>query len=158
VGTKIRARFDHRDWTADVSGTAVAVDGITGPIDVRDAGDGHWRATHGDAGHEAVAAVAGDVVWVSIDGELFDIAIDRAGGKTAGGASGRDALAAPMPATVVRVAVAPGAKVTRGDTLIVLEAMKMELAIKAPVDGVVTAIHCAEGQLVQPGVALVDFQ
>jgi 3-methylcrotonyl-CoA carboxylase alpha subunit len=158
VATKIRARFDQRDWAADVSAGRVTIDGVSGPLDVSDAGDGHWTATRAGSAHEAIAAVAGDVVWVSIDGELFDVTIDRAGGATAGGSKGRDALAAPMPATVVRVVAAPGAKVSRGDTLIVLEAMKMELAIKAPADGVVTAVHCTEGQLVQPGVALVDVQ
>jgi urea carboxylase len=48
--------------------------------------------------------------------------------------------------------------VRRGDTLIILEAMKMELPIRASSDGVVKAIHCKPGELVQPGVPLVDFE
>jgi biotin carboxyl carrier protein len=69
-----------------------------------------------------------------------------------------DDLAAPMPATVVRVLVEPGAKVARGDTLIVLEAMKMELPIRAPREGVVQAVHCSVGELVQPGITLLDLE
>jgi biotin carboxyl carrier protein len=63
-----------------------------------------------------------------------------------------------MPATVVRVLVEPGAKVARGDTLIVLEAMKMELPIRAPREGVVHAVHCSVGELVQPGSTLLDLE
>jgi 3-methylcrotonyl-CoA carboxylase alpha subunit len=62
-----------------------------------------------------------------------------------------------MPATVIRVAVKPGAAVGKGDTLLVLEAMKMELPIRAPFDGVIKAVHCKAGDLVQPGVPLLDF-
>ncbi len=68
-----------------------------------------------------------------------------------------DALCAPMPATVTAVAVEPGATVAAGDTLIRLEAMKMELAIRAPADGRVADIHCAVGDLVQPGRPLVTL-
>jgi urea carboxylase len=63
-----------------------------------------------------------------------------------------------MPGTVVRVDVAPGATVRRGDTLVILEAMKMELPIRATSDGVVKALHCRPGDLVQPGVPLVDVE
>jgi len=47
--------------------------------------------------------------------------------------------------------------VAAGDLLIALEAMKMELAVRAPHDGVVKAIHCREGDLVQPGTPLIEF-
>ena len=65
---------------------------------------------------------------------------------------------APMPATVVAINTAPGQTVNEGDTVIVLEAMKMELPIKAPRSGVVKAVHCAKGELVQPGVNLLEFE
>ena len=47
---------------------------------------------------------------------------------------------------------------TEGETVIVLEAMKMELPIKAPRSGVVKAVHCAKGDLVQPGVNLLELE
>ena len=65
---------------------------------------------------------------------------------------------APMPATVVKVLVGPGQSVAEGDTVLVLEAMKMELPIRAPRAGLIAAVHCAQGDLVQPGVALVDLE
>jgi biotin carboxyl carrier protein len=109
------------------------------------------------AGRTAWVAAAGDVRWVYLDGDVFEIDVLRAGSRRRGG-SGQGSLSAPMPATVVRVDVAPGATVRRGDTLIILEAMKMELPIRASSDGVVTAIHCRAGELVQPGVSLVDIE
>ena len=62
-----------------------------------------------------------------------------------------------MPATVIQVNVQKGAQVRRGDTLVLLEAMKMELPLRAPADGVVTAVHCQAGELVQPGSPLVEI-
>lgn len=64
----------------------------------------------------------------------------------------------PMPATVVAIKTAAGEKVAEGDTVIVLEAMKMELPIKAPRSGVVKAIHCKQGELVQPGISLLEIE
>ena len=69
-----------------------------------------------------------------------------------------DALAAPMPATVAAVLVRPGAVVAAGDTLVRLEAMKMELAIRAPAAGRVAAVDCRAGELVQPGRPLVTLE
>ncbi len=63
-----------------------------------------------------------------------------------------------MPATVIRVLAEPGREVKRGETLLLLEAMKMELPVRAPRDGKVKALHCQAGQLVQPGVPLVDLE
>jgi 3-methylcrotonyl-CoA carboxylase alpha subunit len=60
-----------------------------------------------------------------------------------------------MPGRVTRVAVAVGDSVTRGQELIVVEAMKMENALVAPIDGVVTLIEAKVGDMVQPGSPLV---
>ena len=72
---------------------------------------------------------------------------------------GGDALAlAPMPGRIVRVAVAAGATVSAGDTLIVLEAMKMEHALRAPRDGTVIAVFADEGAQVEAGAPLVELE
>ncbi|KHL16044.1 urea carboxylase [Mumia flava] len=62
---------------------------------------------------------------------------------------------APLVASVWKVGVAVGDRVTAGQTLVTLEAMKMESAVTAPCDGVVTAVRCAAGEQVAPGEALV---
>lgn len=65
---------------------------------------------------------------------------------------------APMPGTIYSINVQPGDKVTRGQQLISLEAMKMKNAIKSPVDAVVKAIHVTNGQKVQYNDVLVTFE
>jgi 3-methylcrotonyl-CoA carboxylase alpha subunit len=111
-------------------------------------------------------AVDGPTRWVFYQGRTYLLEqVDAAGSESSKGRTGfrgskvhaASALSAPMPATVLRIQTTPGSVVKKGDTLLVLEAMKMELPLRAPQDGVVSAVHCAEGQLVQPGVTLVDF-
>jgi biotin carboxyl carrier protein len=63
-----------------------------------------------------------------------------------------------MPATVIGVEVAPGDAVREGTTLVLLEAMKMELPIRAPSDGIVRAVHCRPGSLVTPDDPLVEIE
>lgn len=70
-------------------------------------------------------------------------------------AAGGGTIVAPMPGTVLRVAVGAGDAVTKGQTLLVLEAMKMENEILAPTDGVVQEINVAQGVSVNAGETLV---
>jgi biotin carboxyl carrier protein len=62
-----------------------------------------------------------------------------------------------MPATVTQVHVTPGQQVQAGDVLLTLEAMKMELPIRASAAGVVKSINCRTGELVRPGNPLVEL-
>jgi 3-methylcrotonyl-CoA carboxylase alpha subunit len=67
------------------------------------------------------------------------------------------ALTAPMPATVIKVQARAGDAVKKGDVMVVLEAMKMELPLRALGDGIVSAVRCREGELVQADATLVEF-
>jgi 3-methylcrotonyl-CoA carboxylase alpha subunit len=161
MAVRVHLREGDRSVIAEVSGGTITLGEPSRSYEARELTDGRWQiqppATTGEATGEACVASAGDVVWVLLEGELFEIHVDASGEATGPRARGRDGLASPMPATVVRVLAQPGVRVARGDTLVVLEAMKMELSIRAPHDGLVQAVHCTEGQLVQPGVALVDL-
>jgi 3-methylcrotonyl-CoA carboxylase alpha subunit len=66
-------------------------------------------------------------------------------------------LTAPLPGKLVQVAVAPGQAVTKGDLLLVLEAMKMEHRIHAPHDGVIETVGGAVGDFVPAEAVLVSF-
>jgi biotin carboxyl carrier protein len=153
-------RDDDRDWDATFDGDAVSLADADGPFALRDAAGGRWHVEHNGLPHgsaEGVAARTGDVVWVGLAGELFAFRIVTDTGMPRSSSRAQDALTPPMPATVVRVAVSVGDAVSEGDTVVVLEAMKMELAIRAPMAGTVRAVHCKAGDLVQPGLVLLDI-
>jgi len=78
----------------------------------------------------------------------------RVAGHTAGTATG-DAVKAPMQATVVKIAVAEGDKVVKGDLVLVLEAMKMEQPIVAHKDGVIGTVNAEPGSTVSSGHLLL---
>ncbi len=114
-----------------------------------------------DDGRQTIVYLAGTPGdwWAFSNGEVYRV---RESSDTTRQASApklqRDyGLVAPMPATVVKLLVAPGQSVRKGETLLVLEAMKMELPIRAPADAVVRAVHCRQGELVQPDRALIEL-
>lgn len=72
---------------------------------------------------------------------------------SSGGAIGN--IMAPMPGTILSVSINNGDIVTKGQTLLVLEAMKMENEIQAPADGVVQALNATQGASVNAGDILV---
>src|SRR5689334_506215 len=153
--TRVHLRDDVGTSVVEVSGETVRFPAIDSTATVRRDADGRFVVDLGGQTFAAVAASQGDVVWVFVDGATFEIHT----GVTANRDSTSDAglLSPPMPATVVRVAVKVGQTVARGDLLIALEAMKMELPIRAAADGVVRAVHCREGELVQPGTRLLEI-
>jgi acetyl/propionyl-CoA carboxylase alpha subunit len=122
-------------------------------------GPGLFYITDDDRAIVVHAVSDGETSWVFVEGHVFEVAIESSGRTRVRrqAASGHESLSAPMPATVVSIPVHVGQTVTRGVTLIVLEAMKMELALRAPHDAVVETLRCREGDLVQPGVPLVDL-
>ena len=62
-----------------------------------------------------------------------------------------------MPGKVIAVRVAPGQAVRKGDEMLVIEAMKMENALRAPHDGTVKAVTVRVGDMVSPGTVLVEL-
>jgi propionyl-CoA carboxylase alpha chain len=133
-----------------------------------------WRVTVGDTALSVDAVEAGpQQVQLTVDGVRRTLAVHRVGdqvfvdgpgGSTAftesprfpvpGSQAGEGSLLAPMPGTVVRVAVAEGDTVTAGQTVLVLEAMKMEHIVAAPTDGVVGELRAAAGETVDTGAVL----
>ena len=69
-----------------------------------------------------------------------------------------DWVKAPMPGLVLDIKVQPGDTIKKGDTLLILEAMKMENAIKSPIDATVKSVEVAPQQAVDKNAILVHFQ
>ncbi len=80
----------------------------------------------------------------------------RRGVAAGGSASGR--VEAAMPGLVLDVLVAEGDAVERGDVVVLLSAMKMELRVTAPTGGHVAKVHCQPGQVVERGQVLVEIR
>jgi biotin carboxyl carrier protein len=136
----------------------VRVGGQDGVFTVTALGSGEYLVSR--EGETWRVAVAGppEARWVGCDGVNACVDVQPEGHPRETRARGvPGALSAPMPGTVVDVAVSVGQQVRAGDVLLTLEAMKMELPIRAPKDGTVSAVRCAPGELVQPGPLLVEI-
>jgi 3-methylcrotonyl-CoA carboxylase alpha subunit len=98
-----------------------------------------------------------DRITVIVDGinhdlDWIDPLAPKGGEEESGGT-----LTAPMPGRIIQVLTQPGAHVTRGAGLLVLEAMKMEYTITAPADGTVKEVRYATGEVVDEGTELIVF-
>lgn len=102
--------------------------------------------------HRTAFAHDGKRLLVWCEGRTF--AFERATAGPARAAEHAGNLVAPMPGRVRRTLVRPGERVAQGQVVLVLEAMKMEHAIRAPRDGVVARLAHAEGDLVEAGAEL----
>ena len=151
---------------ADGAGARLALhwDDTTREVDVSALGPGRLSmilpglggASRGVRGDESAP---GD--WVlGIDGRQVRARVSdgRRRGRAAAAQEGGDhAVAAPMPGRVVRVLVEPGERVSAGQGLAVVEAMKMENEVSAPADGVVSDVRAAPGDSVEAGGVLVTL-
>jgi biotin carboxyl carrier protein len=136
---------------------------MAGDAKVTEVSPGELLLEHDGRRRRLFVAVDGEVRWVFFEGKTYRFEEVRKASRgferlrRGSGAHG-GSLSAPMPATVLRIQTSPGAVVKRGETLLVLEAMKMELPLRSPQDGTIETVHCREGELVQPGVSLVEFK
>ncbi len=114
--------------------------------------------------HSVVVEVDGKRVAVSLPAKLMPSsggvsnapAPKRRGAGTVSGATG-DSVKAPMQATIVKLAVAEGDKVVKGDLVVVLEAMKMEQPIAAHKDGTIAGVSAEVGATVPSGTVLLNI-
>lgn len=105
----------------------------------------------------AVAIRSGDSIQVSFRGNVYVVEKARTRAKGQGGASSGE-IRAPMPGQIVEVFVQEGQKVTKGEKLLVLEAMKTHQSFTAPFDGAVAKVGAAKGAQVADGDLLCLVQ
>jgi acetyl/propionyl-CoA carboxylase alpha subunit len=143
---EVRYRYGRSGLTATVDGT---------PLDVAAGETTAERVVLTLDGVRRAVDVHRVVDTVYLDSPLGSdalVEVPRFAEPVAGADAG--SLLAPMPGTVVRVEVEEGARVAAGAVVVVLEAMKMEHAVRAPADGVVTALPAEVGSTVHTGAVL----
>lgn len=119
----------------------------------------HYTVEWGGKRRRVVVARMGRLVEVAVDGERFQLTpcAPVPGGAAAGAAKGGP-LRSPMPGKIVELPVTAGDAVSRGDTVVVVEAMKLRNSLTANADGTVAAVRCAIGDQVAAGDVLVEIQ
>lgn len=105
-------------------------------------------------GKIAHVAKVSDTWWIHYDGHTFQLEMVEPGSS---GLNDEANLTAPMPGKVLEVFVKQGDEVTEGQTLMILEAMKMEHKIVANHDGIVTALNFSAGDQVEQGNELLEI-
>ncbi|MEN9415161.1 MAG: hypothetical protein RLZ62_1465 [Bacteroidota bacterium] len=109
-----------------------------------------------DANHLFVLKIDGNEYHVNI-ADKYDRLVSQLGLK-AGGQQKANQIKAPMPGLVLNVLVEAGQEVTKGDALLILEAMKMENVIKASGDGKVKSVKVKQGEAVDKGLLLIEME
>jgi biotin carboxyl carrier protein len=136
----------------------IQIDGNERIVDSQQAGQGTFSLLIDNATAEVSVMSRGDEFTVAVNGRthhlklLDERALRRRAGKAAG--DGAHEIRAAMPGKVVAVLIEKGAKVERGQGLLVIEAMKMENEIAAPRAGTVTELRVSPGQAVEAGELL----
>lgn len=124
--------------------------------------DHHIHLDINGQGINVYVAGSGAEKTIQINGVSYLVgdadALERSTSKKAGGKDIPQEVTPPMPSAVVRVLVAEGDHVDKGQGVIVVSAMKMETTLLAPFAGCVTGINVAEGDKAMPGQVLVDIE
>ncbi|WP_234053316.1 MULTISPECIES: acetyl/propionyl/methylcrotonyl-CoA carboxylase subunit alpha [unclassified Xanthobacter] len=149
--TVVRAHFKAHGFALDLPGGHMMVEGDA------DA-DGRLEARLDGVKLSARVIRTGNLLTVFARGGEFQVEfIDpRLASLAATGTAGR--LVAPMPGTIIRIAVEAGQEVAKGAPLVVVEAMKMEHTVAAPRDGRIKALNFAVGDLVDEGAELLVLE
>ena len=157
MASQMRVTDGRREWLATVDGPVVTIEGVEGAFTLSARPDGRWAIAHAGQSDTAITARAPDGVWIGVDGSGALWQAQPASSRTRHAAVD-EAVRAPMSATVVRVLVTAGQKVAEGDILVVVEAMKMEMPLRATHAAVVRVVHCREGELVQAAAIMVELE
>ncbi len=144
--------------SADGDGYAASLDSEHRHIEVLDASNGRLDLSIDGRHVPAYVSSDGQTRWVTVDGRTVRLARRSAAARAGGGHDGSSELMAPMPGQVRAVNIRAGDQVTKGQVLVVLEAMKMEIRLQAPFDGQVSAVDASVGQTVEREQILVKLQ
>ncbi len=142
------------------NGYRLHLDGQTLDVDLREGADHSLWLTLGKRRVPVVIATHGDDVFIHLDGEAHQLRyqhpLDRLAAAAAGNAE--DLIRAPMPGSIVSLSVKAGDAVQKGQTLLVMESMKMETTLAAPRDGVIAEVSYEQGQTFDRDALLLSLE
>lgn len=138
----------------------ITIDGETSSIDLRAIDEVTYSLLIEHRSHEALIELAGDTMNVLLNGRMYGAQVQderarRLTQASGGTHSGEVQIKSPMPGLIVATPVSEGQTVKKGQTVIVLESMKMENELKAPRDGTVAAVKVVPRQNVEQHQVLV---
>ena len=159
---------DQNSYQVAVDSDGVTLNGQQYPVDIHSYGDRLFHSIHRQTGYaiellEAdyvrkrfVMKIRGEVLTVQLKNDL-DRLVEQLGMAQAAETVVKE-VTAPMPGLIVGLAVEAGQTVQPGDSLLTLEAMKMENVIKSPVDGEVDVVRVKAGDSVEKNQVLISFK
>lgn len=130
----------------------------TFPVAIQQLPDNGWRMVINGESHVVYTAAQGDQRFVQVGTENYTLTVPNKKSTRRKTASAGDELTAQMPGQVTAVLVKAGDEVSRGQTLLILEAMKMEIRVTAPVDGRIQEVLLQMGAVVERGQRLILFE
>jgi biotin carboxyl carrier protein len=157
----------QRSLEIDVKGSSITIDGTDFPIDVAKLGPDKFHIIRNNKSFSAEIVEVNrqtKTVSVRINGsthtvqlkDKFDLLLDKLGMNNGAGTRLNN-IKAPMPGLIIDLRVIVGQHIQPGDTLLILEAMKMENIIKSSGEGVVKRVTVKKGDSVEKGQVLIEF-
>lgn len=156
-------KLTFNDTTLDISATGkvftLTLDDKTIQAEVLHAENGRLDLLVNDQRVTAYVSSDNAKRWVTVNGQTFVLTKPVAGARKGGHGHHHAAgeLTAPMPGQVRTVNVSEGDGVTKGQTLLVIEAMKMEIRIQSPQDGMIKKLMVKQGQTVEREQMLIEI-
>lgn len=141
----------------------ILVNGEPRDVDFLNLGGSLYSVITQNRSLEAVIEDEENIIEVMMDGRLYEtqvlderalLMVQRRGGL----GSGSGEVHSPMPGLIVKVTVEDGQNVEQGQTVVILESMKMQNELKAPTTGTIVAIHVDAGKTVDKGELLIEIE
>lgn len=157
----------HSSLEIDLSETPSRIDGVAFPVDIVRLSDDKFHIIHKGGSFSAEVIEINKqskTVTIKINGttqvvqlkDKFDLLLEKLGMNNTANAKMNN-VKAPMPGLIIDLRVTVGQTIQAGDTLLILEAMKMENIIKSAGDGVVKRVNVKKGDSVEKGQVLIEF-
>ena len=145
-----------RQSVADRNNVTVAIDGTELPVQIERHGNHRAILTVNGKRFDCWVAQDNDKLFVHLNGRSYELQAITEFAAAAAGGSGSGQIKAPMPGVVLECHASAGDSVAEGQSLMMIESMKLQTEITAPASGTVTAMNVEAGQSFDKGTVLIE--